>query len=156
MALIKHKIPTVYRRTLYSILALGWLSGIGFFIFNNYLTVDGDFGPEKHPWQFPLLKIHGAVAFAMMISYGALLTSHLPAGWKRGRGKKLGLSLITLVAVQILSAYSLYYMTDEVVRGYIVYLHLVSGGLLPVVLSTHVILGRKNSSVRPMRSASTA
>lgn len=149
--IIKHKIPVPYRRILYTVLALGWLSGIGFFIFNNYMTIEGDFGSEKHPWQFPLLKIHGATAFFMMICYGALLTSHLPAGWKRGRGKKLGISLISLVAIQILSAYSLYYMTDEVVRGYMVYLHLVSGVLLPIVLTTHVINGRKYSASKALK-----
>ena len=144
--IIKHKIPASYRRILYTILTFGWFSGVGFFIFSNYLTVEGDFGPEKHPWQFPLLKVHGAAAFLMMISYGALLTAHLPAGWKRGRGKNLGITLITLVAIQILSAYSLYYMTNEVLREYLVYLHLVSGALLPILLIAHVTLGRKQNT----------
>ena len=44
---------------------------------------------------------HGAGAFLILISFGAILTSHVPAGWRLGRSRYMGLTLVVLVTFQI-------------------------------------------------------
>lgn len=133
--------PTVYRRTLFFALAVSLVTGTTFFIMNNWFVVEGDFGPEKHPWQYPMLKIHGASAFMMMIFFGSLLVTHIPAGWRTKRLRVLGLSLLSVIGFQIITAWLLYYLSNEVVRGWITYGHLAAGWLIPCLLSFHIWKG---------------
>lgn len=141
--MIRMKMPPWFRRLLYLLIAFSLCSGVGFFVLNNWVTVEGEFGPEKHPAQFPLLKIHGAAAFAMMLSFGAILGAHIPASWRTGRSRRIGLTLTTVVSLQVLSAWLLYYMADEAVREWVVYLHLGLGVFLPLWLSAHILLGKR-------------
>ena len=155
MSLFKVTIPHIYRRSLYLIIALSWMSGVGFFIFNNWITIDGEFGPEKHPWQNNVLQIHGAMAFLIMVGFGVILSNHVSSAWKTHRSRGLGLSLIGLVSTQIITAYLLYYLANEDVRMVISYIHLISGLSLPVVLLIHVLYGlRRKQKAHRYRSAS--
>ena len=63
MAVITSRIPVFYRWFLYTITAASWLTGLMFFVLSRWFMVEGEFGPEKHPWQFPILMAHGASAF---------------------------------------------------------------------------------------------
>ncbi len=130
-----------YRRFLYTITALSWLTGVLFFVLSRWFMVEGEFGPEKHPWQFPTLMAHGGSAFLMMISYGALLISHVPSSWKLNRLRYLGIALISVVGLQIITAYLLYYLGNEAIREIVVWCHLAAGFSLPFVLGAHVLIG---------------
>ncbi|WP_411826413.1 hypothetical protein [Luteolibacter sp. AS25] len=146
MARVTVKIPWVYRSWLFLVLLVSWCSGLAFFIMNRWITVEGDFGPEKHPWQFDILKIHGAAAFLMMIFYGYLLASHMPAGLKAKRERVLGLSLVAAQGVMILTAYLLYYSAGEKFREVVGYAHLIVGVTFPFLLLAHVVSGRRRKS----------
>lgn len=148
MAVITSRIPVFYRRFLYTITAASWLTGLMFFVLSRWFMVEGEFGPEKHPWQFPTLMIHGASAFLMMISYGALLISHVPAGWRLNRLRYLGIALISLVALQIITAWLLYYLGNETVREIVVWCHLAAGFALPFVLGAHILTGIRQRARR--------
>ena len=131
-----------YRALLFAVLTTAWISGLAFFVLNNWITVEGEFGPEKHPWQFAVLRTHGAAAFLMMISFGYLLASHVPAGWRTGRVKKSGISLVASVAFMVLSAYILYYASDLDFRHYLVYAHVAVGFSLPFQVTLHIVQGK--------------
>lgn len=146
MAVITFKIPTFYRRFLYIITTTSWLTGIIFFILSTFFIVEGEFGPEKHSWQFPILMIHGASAFLMIISYGALLISHIPSSWKLNRMRGIGISLILFVGIQVITAYMLYYLSNETFRTIITWCHLIVGFYLPFLLVTHIVVGIKSGS----------
>ena len=94
MSKLKVKFPKRYKWLFSSLLMASWISGLTFFILNKWITIEGDFGPEKHPWQFPTLQIHGAAAFLMMISFGYILGAHVPPSWKPKRMRKFGISII--------------------------------------------------------------
>ncbi len=132
-----------YRALLFAVLAVAWVSGLSFFVLNTWVTVEGDFGPEKHPWQFTFLRVHGGAAFLMMISFGYLLASHVPAGWRTDRLKKSGAGLVASVAFMVLSAYILYYASDLDFRQYLVYAHVAMGFSLPIQLLLHILQGLK-------------
>ncbi|MBL4839058.1 MAG: hypothetical protein JKY34_15930 [Kordiimonadaceae bacterium] len=135
------KIPTLYRRVLYVTLSASWVTGIVFFILRDFIIIEGDFGPEKHPWQYPALMVHGLAAFFMIIGFGGLLFAHIPYSWRSKRQRLWGLTLISAVAFQIITAYLLYYMNSELSREVVGYFHLGIGGLLPFLLITHIISG---------------
>ena len=67
MARSKMKIAKPYRIALYIIIGLSWVTGSAFFIFNNFIMVESDFGPAKHPLQFQVIKIHGLSASLVLM-----------------------------------------------------------------------------------------
>lgn len=135
-----------------SILALAilasWTSGITFFIFNKWVNIEGEFGIEKHPFQFQLLKFHGGAAFFMMITYGYLLASHAPAGLQSKRERGLGISLLSVQALLIISAYYLYYGADADRRILVAWTHFSLGVAFPFIVILHIFIGRINLSKR--------
>ena len=147
MARIALKIPWKYRLWIFIILLISWCSGIAFFILNRWVIVEGEFGPMKHPWQYKVLKFHGAAAFLMMISYGYLLATHIPVGLKQQRQKKCGLTLVVVQGFMIFSAYLLYYAGDQN-REIIGWAHASVGFIFPFLLALHIINGIRERKKR--------
>ena len=144
MRRITFRIPQPYKYFLFSLVLVSWTTGVTFYYLSNWGAMEGDFGSQKHPAQFPLLMTHGAAAFLMILSFGGLLASHIPSAWKLKRSRYLGLTMVTLVAFQMLSAYLLYYVAWEEARPVIANLHAAVGFSLPFFLLTHVLIGKKN------------
>jgi len=53
--------------------------------------------------------------------------------------RTLGILLGSAVTFQIISAYLLYYLSNEVVREWFANLHAAVGFLLPIVLTVHIL-----------------
>ncbi|WP_051946218.1 hypothetical protein [Verrucomicrobium sp. BvORR106] len=138
--------PKVWKAALYLFFALSWLSGTGWFALHRWVTVEGEFGPQPSSWEGPLLKLHGGAAMMMMVYYGYLLASHIPVGFRSGRSRVTGLFLAISLGFMIVTAYGLYYIGDEDVRGVIAWAHLCTGVLIPLVLIIHVWLGHRQRS----------
>lgn len=139
MRLITLKIPIHFRVFLFCALALSWITGVMFFVLNRWFEVEGTFGWEKHPWQYPALQIHGFAAFAMLMFSGALIANHVPSGWKANKLRASGLCLIGALCIQIISAYLLYYASNDHLRVLISNLHTFTGTILPALLIIHII-----------------
>lgn len=148
MRKIAVKIPPLYRRGLFFVLFISWCTGIGFFILSHWITVDGPFGPEKHPWQYPALQIHGAAAFFMLMAFGSIIASHLPMSWKTRRLRVLGILMISALSLQIIGAYLLYYLSNEDIRFWVANFHAALGLTLPAILFTHITVGIKTRGQR--------
>lgn len=144
MSAISTKISKKYRYFFYVILALSCVSGSGFWLIREFGMVEGDFGSESHFLQYPLLQVHGFLAFVMLMSIGAIFSSHVTKTWSAGRAKKLGITLLVHVIFMLLSAYSLYYLVSEDWHVLLGNSHAVFGLLLPLMLFTHVKLARKS------------
>ena len=145
------KIPKLYQILLFVTLAFSWFSGLGFFILDTFFVIEGEFGLQKHPWQNPSLTAHGATAFLMMIWFGAALGAHVPFSWRTKRLRILGLGLIGNVALQVITAYMLFYLSDLSTRDVVVWIHLGGGVILPLTLYLHIraaIRSRKNSHAK--------
>ncbi len=137
--MIKAKFSNFYRRTLYALFTLSWLSGGAFFALSRWFIVEGEFGPEKHPWQFPVLMAHGASAFMVIFFFGFIMASHVPVTWKLKKIRTLGILLGSAVSFQIISAYLLYYLSNEAVREVMANLHAAVGFSLPIILTIHIL-----------------
>ena len=135
------RLPNLYRNFIFTLLGISWVSGTIFFILSRWFVIEGEFGPEKHPFQQPVLMIHGAAAFLMMVTYGAMLMTHVPSGWRLNRLRGLGLTLVSVIGFQIISAYLLYYLANEDIRDIVANLHALTGFLLPLVLTVHILVG---------------
>lgn len=141
--MIRLRFPMWLRRCFYGVFAISWVSGITFYVLSRWLQIEGEFGLEKHPWQFPILKIHGAAAFLMLMAIGTLLTNHVPSAWRTQRSRKLGLALVTGVSLMVISAWSLYYAANEEWRPIIGNIHAAIGVSLPLILGFHIWHGRR-------------
>jgi MFS family permease len=141
--MIRMHMSTRLRRSLYALLALSWVSGVVYFVLSRWMQVDGEFGLQKNPWQFPLLKVHGAAAFLMLMAIGAMLVNHVPASWRTHRSRGFGLTLVVGVSLMVISAWCLYYAADEYWRPILGNIHAAIGFALPLILAIHIWRGRR-------------
>jgi MFS family permease len=126
------------KRALYAVSALLWLSGAWWL----YLSLLGR--QAEDPTAPLLLEVHGAAAMGFLLVLGALLTDHLPRGWRQERERASGLSLVTLCAILIISGWGLYYFGQEQLRAATSWVHSVLGLLLPCAVGVHVWRGRRH------------
>jgi hypothetical protein len=143
MSRINLKIPLAYRRIFYTTLCLSWVTGLGFWLIRRFGEVEGDFGPQSHLLQYPLLQTHGLAAFVMLLCLGAIFASHIPATWRTGRQRWWGGALLAQVLLSLISAYSLYYLVSEQWHAVLGNSHALIGLLLPVSLSVHIYRARR-------------
>ena len=127
-----------YKKWFEIILSASWISGLSFFIFNNFITTTGEFGIEKHPAQYPILKAHGACAFIIMVTYGYYLGAHVRKNWKVSPKPISGLTLFSIPILLIISGWILYYIASDNLRQNIGYAHFSLGLILPIILVIHI------------------
>ena len=143
MASIRVKISKPWRRALYAALATSWCSGIVFFVLSRWVRVEGEFGPERHPLQFPFLQLHGGAAFVMMMFLGALFIGHVANTWPIKKQHPMGLTMAIVAALMVISAWLLYYLANEDVRAWVANIHAAMGFLLPAILVIHIHRARR-------------
>ena len=125
------------KQGLYISTAVLWLSGTMWLYFRYCRQSQGEFGPQSHPAQAMLLKLHGAAAMAFLMVFGALLY-HIQPGWKDKLQRLSGLPLLVLCGLLILTGWGLYYVGDDTLRNLTSIIHSILGLLLPVIISLHV------------------
>ena len=136
---IAHRFPKWFRWMTSTVLLLSLVTGVMWYVLGRWGDIEGEFGPEKHPWLATLTKLHGAGAFAALLSFGAILAAHVPAGWRTRRSRRSGILLISLIATTTLTAYGLYYSGSQEFREILIVVHLASGLSLPVFLIVHIM-----------------
>lgn len=94
-----------------------------------------------------LLKIHGATAMASLVILGVMIPSHMRRGWDQRRNRVTAVVITSFCALLIVSGYGLYYWGGEESRAVISSVHSIAGCLLPVILVTHIVTGRKQKRV---------
>lgn len=139
------KFPWKYKTVLFGVLVVSWVSGLTFYVLARMIRVEGEFGLEQHPLQYPVLQVHGAAAFLMMISYGYLLASHVRASWKTKKNRTFGILLIACHGGTIVTGYLLYYLSGEglAYKNLVSYAHFTIGFMYPFLLVSHMSKGKK-------------
>jgi hypothetical protein len=134
-----------------------WVTGLllltgGLWLGFHYLWGAGA-GELPHAWEAPLIRLHGAAAFAGLFTLGVFSGSHVPAGWRvtrhgrphprhaelsstpsglwghrqrhqrRAHQRWTGLALLGLALGLVLSGYMLYYFAPEDWRPTLGWLH---------------------------------
>jgi cation transport ATPase len=125
---------------LYAVLALLFLSGVGWAYWNYLAASAGDFGTSAKTWA---MKIHGAAAMAILVLIGMLLSAHVRFAWRARRNRANGSIFLSAFAVLIITGYGLYYAGGERLRAWTSWIHLAVGLALPILLLMHIFLGRR-------------
>lgn len=117
-------------------------SGAGWWVLHRWLQVQGDFGPQPHPAQRPLMLIHGAAAMLALVILGTLVPLHMKRGWRARLNRANGIMLIAFVGLLTLTGYGLYYAGGESLRSVAGTAHTTLGLALPFAVIWHIVRGR--------------
>lgn len=138
------------RRSIYGLTALLFGSGMLWFLLDRFAQIEGPFGPGKHPWQHPLLVIHGVVATAYLLFLGNVLARHVQRGWNIRSQRLQGATLLLSQVLLVLTAPALYYVGQEGLRGIFSNLHLLAGLLMGLALPAHLWIGSLLAARKPL------
>jgi hypothetical protein len=120
------RMSTPLRLTLYLGAAILWLTGALWLVLHWFYAPRSAFGPLPHPWEPPLMRVHGLVAVGVVFLLGVITTAHIAERWAGERRRRSGIVLAALAVVLVLSGYALYYTTDTA-HGVASFVHEVLG-----------------------------
>lgn len=146
MSRIALHFPRIAKAALYGNLLLSLGSGTLWYALHHWFQIEGEFGPEKHPLEPWLIKLHGLSAFFAMIGFGYLLATHVHVGWRSKRNRWLGIAVLSSIALLIITGYLLYYAGGESFRSAVALTHLVLGLSFPVTLALHVLKAHRRAA----------
>lgn len=121
---------------------IAWLSGIAFFVLDQWFKVDGEFGLTNHPAQHLFLYIHGGISFILMIVYGYFIGTHVIPAFKYQQHRRLGYMVTSCIGFLSLTGYLLYYLSNKWMRNVVIYSHIGIGFILPLVMVGHMITSK--------------
>lgn len=128
-------------------LAIYWVSsclfasGVVWLIYFYFVRVVDQFGFENpHPLQGYFLIGHAVFALPSVWIFGLLWLIHVKPGWRARKKRWSGGTIWSLVLWMILSGYSLYYIGDDEIRGWLSLSHWVAGLPALVVFLVHIFL----------------
>lgn len=137
-----------HRTLLYGCVTALFVTGVLWLVFHYFVRVDGEFGEAQHPLEPWWLKLHGAAAMVFLLILGSLIRGHLRVGWKTRRNRQSGTTLTSACVVLIVTGWALYYVAGESARPWISVAHWGVGLVIPVLVVTHVIFGRRTRRAR--------
>lgn len=130
------------------------VTGFAWLVLHQFVTIEGEFGPSRHPAEHPLIVIHGVLGFPFLVLAGIILERHVPAAWGQRRNLYTGIGLLTALGLAALTALGLYYLADERLRAWASVTHWSMAAAALVVLIPHAI--RRGRSRRGARGRGTA
>ena len=99
--------------------------------------------PLPSPAKAWALRVHAASAMAALIALGSVLPLHVRTAWHRHTNRASGSLNLLVFGVLTLTGYALWYASEGGLKQWSVWLHWGLGGVLPLVLIAHIILGRR-------------
>lgn len=145
-------LPRWQERAVYLSFGLTLVTGIAWLVFEHWVRIEGEFGPEHHPAEHRLLIAHAIGAYVFLVVLGAMIPVHIPLGWHQRRNRVSGIILATLCALLSLTALGLYYVGEDALRSWTSLIHWTVGLAAFPALLIHVIRGR--ARVTPPRARS--
>lgn len=125
-------------------------TGVAWYCFNRWGQLEGDFGPELHPLQSTMLKIHGATAMWCVATLGYLIARHIPSGRRQKRNRFTGYITLAWIAAIVITGWMLYY-ADSSLREDAAAIHWWLGVGIGGVLIIHVIAGLRTRPERALQ-----
>lgn len=142
-------LPRWQEIAIHFIFGLLFATGVAWIVFDRWVRVAGDFGPEHHPAEHWMLIVHAMGAYAFLVILGAMIPVHIPLGWNQRRNRTSGVILLGLFALLSLTALGLYYVGDDVLRSRASLIHWTVGlAALPALL-IHIL---RRTAVIPPRA----
>ena len=88
-----------------------------------------------------ILVVHGFAAYFFVLLFGAVMPTHIKAGWKNKRNRISGGLMVAMMALLLVSGLFLYY--GDVARDAALWVHWVIGCGLVLLFPLHFIRGRR-------------
>lgn len=139
---------TRLRAWLYAAFAALFLSGAGWLV-ADFLQGAPGAGDERELASL-LLTVHGSLAMPTLMLLGALFPLHVQGSWRRGKNLGSGVTMLAVNGVLIVTALGLYYIGAEALRRWTSDIHIAVGLAFPVLITIHVVLGKRNSLRRSL------
>ncbi|MEP6484366.1 MAG: hypothetical protein ABJB01_07945 [Rudaea sp.] len=125
---------------IYAILITTWLSGAVWLVLHYFFARRGEFGAEPNPFEFWILALHGACAFATLWLAGWIWTTHIEPWWRGGRRRRnSGVVLISVALILIVSGYLLYYASGDALREWTALVHWIVGLIAAIPMIVHAL-----------------
>lgn len=140
-----------HKKFLYSVFSLLWLSGALWLLFHYFMRVPGEFGITPHPAEIWWLRLHGLMVFAVLVALGSVLSNHARRAWQLKKNRYSGLLLKVLLLWLAITGYALYYFASEGNENWLPVLHWGAGISVPIMLVSHIRMGRKRGNVLVQR-----
>jgi hypothetical protein len=131
-----------HKRILYAVFTLLWTSGALWLAFHYFLRVPGEFGDVAHPLEKWWLRLHGLMAFAVLVAIGSVLPIHARRAWHLKKNRASGAAMKSIFLWMALTGYALYYFASDANEAWLPLLHWVAGLALPLMLVVHIRRGR--------------
>jgi hypothetical protein len=136
-----------HKKFLYSVFSLLWLSGALWLVFHYFMRVPGEFGITPHPAEIWCLRLHGLMVFAVLVALGSVLSNHARRAWQLNKNRYSGVLMKVLLLWLAISGYALYYFASEGNENWLPVLHWGAGISVPLMLVSHIRMGRKRGNV---------
>lgn len=131
------------RRLVYAIGLVLLISGAAWLALHTWVRIPGAFGPEHHPAEVWLMRLHGLGALPALAGLGALMARHVGPGWRVQRRRTSGLGVLAVSGVLALGGWGLYYVAGDTARQWLAVSHWLLGLALPGLVLWHVIGARR-------------
>ena len=136
-----------HKKFLYSVFSLLWFSGALWLVFHYFMRVPGEFGITPHPAEIWWLRLHGLMVFAVLVALGGVLSTHARRAWQLKKNRYSGLLMKALLLWLAITGYALYYFASEGNENWLPVLHWGAGISVPLMLVSHIRMGRKRGNV---------
>jgi len=133
-----------FRLALYSALSVLFVTG-AVWVLADQMKVLPDSGETWQTIAAWLLMLHGGTAMLTLMLLGALVPLHMRRGWRSRRNRITGTVMASCNAVLIATSFGLYYSGSELLRPWMSNVHIGFGLCLPILILTHVLVGRNSS-----------
>ncbi|MFO1312341.1 MAG: hypothetical protein U1F41_09785 [Burkholderiales bacterium] len=150
---IHNRLPRPLRRTNYTLTAILVLTGAAWLALAYLAAPAGEPTPAPHPWNGPLLAIHGVAAYAAMLAYALVGHAHLRAGWRQPTLRPVAAVLVVAILLLAVTGLALYYAAADLTRAWAQWTHIAAGVAMPVALALHIRNGRRVARRHDSRAA---
>ena len=137
------RLSPAQRSCIYVIVGALWLTGCAWLILDRFFVRRGPFGAMPHPWEAPLLLVHGVIAISSMYLFGWITARHVLRWWPARMRRVSGGGLALFTAVLIVSGFALFFLTDDAWIRYSAVGHEVLGLAVTFFAVRHWIYRRR-------------
>ena len=140
------RLGTAARRCVYAVVALLVASGIWWIAlrYSDVLLPPPRDELARLAREAHAMRVHGALAFVTLLTFGAMLATHVQRGWVLQRNRTSGSTIVAALTILTVSGYALYYLVDDNTRPPVSLLHWALGLAFVPALIAHIALGRRS------------
>jgi hypothetical protein len=119
--------------------ALAGVTGVGYGYVRYFCGVQGEFGPEPHPWQGALQHLHVLSVPLLVFALGLAARGHAAGMLQHHvtRGRRTGLALLSLIVPMVFGGYAIQIVTQPSTRAALAWIHGVASLAFVVAYGAH-------------------